>query len=108
MHTIEVFKKYDSNTEIILVLPENQHDIWISLCKKHQFKIEYTIAFGGDVRFNSVKNGLAKITTEGIVFIHDGVRPLVSRQTIQNCYETALKKGNALPVIPCVGIGPYY
>jgi 2-C-methyl-D-erythritol 4-phosphate cytidylyltransferase len=40
------------------------------------------------------------ITGDGIVFIHDGVRPLVSKQTLQNCYETAVAKGNALPVIP--------
>ncbi len=36
---------------------------------------------------------------EGIVFIHDGVRPLVSEKTIENCFETAWNKGNALPVI---------
>ena len=40
------------------------------------------------------------ITGDGIVFIHDGVRPMVSVQTLQNCYKTAVEKGNALPVIP--------
>jgi hypothetical protein len=49
--------------------------------------------------FHSVKNGLNKIREEGIVFIHDGVRPLVSSQTIDNCYAAAVEKGNALPVI---------
>jgi 2-C-methyl-D-erythritol 4-phosphate cytidylyltransferase len=54
---------------------------------------------GGTSRFHSVKRGLSKITEDGIVFIHDGVRPLVSSKTIDNCYAAAVLKGNALPVI---------
>lgn len=100
MHTIEVFKRYDPNIEIVLVLPQNQQELWESLCKKHQFLSDYKMAFGGDIRFQSVKNGLDLIPNEGIVFIHDGVRPLVSIKTIENCYQMTLEKGNALPVIP--------
>ena len=100
MHTIEVFKRYDSDIEIILVLPQNQYELWISLCVEYNFNTEYKIAFGGAVRFQSVKNGLDKISEEGIVFIHDGVRPLVSQQTIQNYFEMTMAKGNALPVVP--------
>ncbi len=100
MHTFDVFKKYDLQIEFILVLPENHVEYWNKLCKKHNFKIKYKLAFGGETRFHSVKNGLNLIDEEGIVFIHDGVRPLVSEQTIQNCFDTTLEKGNALPVIP--------
>ena len=100
MHTFDVFKKYDSQIEFILVLPENQVEYWNELCKRHEFNIKYKLAFGGETRFHSVKNGLDLIDEAGIVFIHDGVRPLVSVQTIQNCFETTLEKGNALPVIP--------
>lgn len=100
MHTFDVFKKYDSQIEFILVLPKNQIEYWNELCKKHNFKTKYQLAFGGETRFHSVKNGLDLIDEAGIVFIHDGVRPLVSVQTIQNCFETTLGKGNALPVVP--------
>lgn len=100
MHTFDAFINYDSSVEFILVLPENQVGYWNELCKKHNFKIKYKLAFGGETRFHSVKNGLDLIDEAGIVFIHDGVRPLVSVQTIQNCFETAFEKGNALPVIP--------
>lgn len=99
MHTFDTFFKYDSNIEFVLVLPKNQIESWKSLCEKHRFNIKYKIAFGGETRFDSVKNGLELIPDEGIVFIHDGVRPLVSEKTIENCFETALNKGNALPVI---------
>lgn len=100
MHTIEVFKQYDSQTEIILVLPQNQVKVWDELCENFSFEVICRIAFGGDNRFRSVQNGLDLISSEGIVFIHDGVRPLVSIQTIHNCFEMAKIWGNALPVIP--------
>ena len=100
MHTFNAFINYDSFVEFVLVLPENQVEFWNELCEKHDFRIKYKLAFGGETRFHSVKNGLDLIDEEGIVFIHDGVRPLVSVQTIQNCFDTAIEKGNALPVIP--------
>ena len=99
MHTFDVFNNYDSQIEFVLVLPQNQVEYWRELCKKYNFLINHKLAFGGKTRFHSVKNGLDLIEEEGIVFIHDGVRPLVSVQTIQNCFETAVEKGNALPVV---------
>lgn len=100
MHTLEVFHRYDAEMEIVLVLPENQVEIWNELCNEHRFQLKHYIAFGGETRFHSVKNGLAKINEAGVVFIHDGVRPLVSLQTLENCFQTAVEKGNALPVVP--------
>lgn len=100
MHTFEAFYNYDSKLEFVLVLPENQLTPWKELCDKHRFDLKHKIAFGGKTRFHSVKNGLELVSDEGIVFIHDGVRPLVSGQTLQNCFETAVQKGNALPVVP--------
>lgn len=100
MHTILRFEQFDPEIQIILVLPENQFDLWAELCKKHNFTRIFKQAKGGETRFNSVKNGLKMIDEEGIVFIHDAVRPLVSVQTLQNCIDTTIRKGNALPVIP--------
>ena len=100
MYTFDAFFNFDPNLEFILVLPKDQESLWNSLCDKHDFQIVHKIAFGGETRFQSVKNGLDLITGDGIVFIHDGVRPMVSVQTLQNCYKTAVEKGNALPVIP--------
>ncbi|MDD4144635.1 MAG: 2-C-methyl-D-erythritol 4-phosphate cytidylyltransferase [Prolixibacteraceae bacterium] len=100
MHTIDAFHSYDKNIGLILTLPEKLSKRWEELCERYHFKIAHKIASGGQTRFHSVKNGLSLIDSEGIVFIHDGVRPLISRNTIEHCYETAVKKGNALPVIP--------
>lgn len=100
MHTFNVFMRYDPQIEFILVLPKNQLESWNLLCEKHKFDLKHKITFGGETRFDSVKNGLELIKSDGIVFIHDGVRPLVSIKTLENCFKTALEKGNSLPVIP--------
>lgn len=100
MHTILRFEQFDPEIQFIIVLPENQFDLWEQLCKKHNFSKSFKLAKGGETRFHSVKNGLKLIDEEGIVFIHDAVRPLVSVQTLQNCIDTTIIKGNALPVIP--------
>jgi len=99
MHTFEAFLKYDSKINFVLVLPEEQLINWKKLCVKYDFNVKHSLISGGETRFQSVENGLSKIEDDGIVFIHDGVRPLVSVQTIKNCFKTTHEKGNALPVI---------
>ena len=99
MHTIQVFHDFDPKSKIILVLPEYQQQFWKELCMKHSFSIFHRIISGGKTRFHSVKNGLSQIDGEGIVFIHDGVRPLVSQETIEKCNQMAQKNGNAIPVL---------
>lgn len=100
MHTLEVFHRYDPDAELILVLPDLQKDYWSALCRNHAFSIPHQVVSGGDNRFLSVRNGLQQVEGEGIVFIHDGVRPLVSPKTLGRCFEMALKNGNAIPVLP--------
>ena len=99
MHTIERFKAFNESIEIITVLPENQLRHWIELQQKYGFTIPQTIVKGGSTRFHSVRNGLKFVNIPGIVAIHDGVRPFVSIDTIQRCFSTAEKLGNAIPAI---------
>lgn len=100
MHTIQVFHDFDPESKIILVLPEDQQQFWKGLCLKHSFSLPHQVVLGGKTRFHSVLNGLSQITEKGIVFIHDGVRPLVSKKTLERSLETAQKNGNAIPVLP--------
>ncbi len=102
MHTLERFHQFDSSIQLILVLPQTQFQYWQELCERHQFRLAHQLVAGGNSRFQSVKNGLNELPAEGLVFIHDGVRPLVSLPTIQNCENTAIAKGNALPVLPVI------
>ena len=104
MRTLERFREYSPTLQIILVLPKAQQDYWHQLCKDYNFEVEYVLADGGETRFHSVQNGLAKIPddAEGVVGVHDGVRPFPSIDVIRNCYETARTAKAVIPVIPVV------
>ena len=102
MHTIERFIQFNPTIEIVLVLPNDQFDTWKELCIEYDFTAEHKLVLGGKERFWSVQNGLDAVDEGGIVFIHDGVRPLVSLETIQRCLDKTLEKGNAVPVLPVV------
>ena len=104
MRTIRRFREYDADINIILVLPKSQQEYWHSLCKEYQFNERYTIADGGETRFHSVSNGLSLIPhdAEGVVGVHDGVRPFPAIDVISNCYATARSQGAVIPVIPVV------
>ena len=104
MRTLERFREYSANLNIILVLPKAQQAYWQGLCKEYNFKVEYLLADGGETRFHSVQHGLALIPddAEGVVGVHDGVRPFPSIEVIRRCYEEAREKGAVIPVIPVV------
>ena len=98
MHSLNAFSHLD---KIILVLPRAQIENWEELCKQYNFILKHTVVAGGINRFGSVKNGLAKIDEGSIVAIHDGVRPLVSKNLIDKLIG-ATKKGNG--IIPIVAV----
>ena len=104
MRTLERFHEYSAELQIILVLPETQQDYWHGLCKEYHFQVEYLLANGGQTRFHSVQNGLALVPddAEGVVGVHDGVRPFPSVDVIRNCFETARTAKAVIPVIPVV------
>lgn len=102
MRTISRFAEAVPGVGIILVLPESQHGYWDSLCREHSFTVSHTVVNGGDTRFASSRNGLMAIPADaqGLVGIHDGVRPFVSAEVICRCYDAARSHGAAIPVMP--------
>ena len=104
MRTMMRFREYSPTLQIILVLPKAQQDYWQQLCKEYHFDIAYQLTDGGETRFHSVQHGLALVPddAEGVVGVHDGVRPFPSVEVIRNCYETARTAKAVIPVIPVV------
>ena len=104
MRTIERFRAYSSSLRIILVLPQAQQDYWHQLCRQYQFDVDYQLTNGGETRFHSVQNGLALIPddADGVVGVHDGVRPFPAIEVIHRCYETVRTAKAVIPVIPVV------
>ena len=102
MRTLEAFHVYDASIHLILVLPVSQQAYWKQLCEEYQFNLAHEIADGGETRFHSVKNGLALIKEDGLVGVHDGVRPFVSQEVIARCYDEALSLKAVIPVVGVV------
>ena len=95
MHTLKRFKEADAQIEIILVLPESQFEYWSDLCSTYS-TVPHQLVKGGKTRFQSGLNGLQVIDGEGLVAIHDGVRPFVSVDIINESFKVAAEKGTAV------------
>ncbi|MDD4514433.1 2-C-methyl-D-erythritol 4-phosphate cytidylyltransferase [Massilibacteroides sp.] len=102
MHTLNVFHQWDSDAELLLVLPDSHQDYWGMLCRELNFSIPHKIVSGGETRFYSVRNGLKEIREQGMVAVHDGVRPFVDPEVINACFTEAQTTGAAIPVVPIV------
>lgn len=100
MHSIARFA--DEGIRIVVVLPSPQIGYWKELCDRYDFTWPHNMIDGGATRFHSVKNGLSMLPGEGLVAVHDGVRPLVSRQTVTCCFREAAGYGCAVPAVPVV------
>lgn len=98
-YTIQSFLQAFDDIKVILVLPAAQITKGQEILKKINVEEKVQITAGGETRFQSVKNGLAFITHPSIVFVHDGVRCLVSQLLIQNCFKQAMAKGSAVPAV---------
>lgn len=99
MHTLQAFYNFDNNIKIILVIPSSHQQYWQEICAEYKFTIPHIIANGGETRFHSVKNGLEYVT-EGVVGVHDGVRPFASKELIASCFNKAKTNDAVIPAIP--------
>lgn len=97
MHTLRAFEGLTDHT--ILVLPADAISTWNQLCHQYSFSLTHQVTEGGNSRFHSVRNGLAFVPPDCLVAIHDGVRPLVSRQMITDSFDMAASKGNAIAAV---------
>lgn len=100
-HTIERFLGVSPTLHLILVLPARDRITWELLCRAHDFNPDIQLVDGGTTRFQSVRNGLNAIQSpDGLVAVHDGVRPFVPPEIIRNSYETAARTGSAVTCVP--------
>ena len=92
LHTLRRFAEPTLGVHaIVVVLPADQLDTWQGLCAQFSVDIPHRLVAGGATRWASVKAGLAALGAhaEGLVAVHDGVRPLVSRAVVERTYAAA-------------------
>ena len=97
-HTIDLFLSWNKDIKIVLVLAEDQIDYWLSL-NEDRSSLPYSICKGGKERFYSVQNGLKELRDVDEVMIHDGVRPLLSKKTLNTCLTALGHHSGVIPVI---------
>ncbi|MEP7376174.1 MAG: 2-C-methyl-D-erythritol 4-phosphate cytidylyltransferase [Chitinophagaceae bacterium] len=98
-YTIKTFLEVYDDLKVILVLPVEYTDMGQEIIDAWFDKDRIRITTGGDTRFQSVKNGLQLVEDESIIFVHDGVRCLLSSELIHACYAKAVETGSAIPVV---------
>lgn len=99
-YSLKAFLDAYDDLEVILVLPDAFISRGQDIVDEYFDKNRIQITGGGITRFNSVKNGLALVKDESVIFIHDAVRCLLSKELIHRCYMKALYTGSAIPVLP--------
>ena len=102
MHTLQRFRDFSPDIQIILVLPESEMIAWETLCREYDFQVTHRTVAGGVTRFVSVRNGLAQIpSNHGLVVIHDGVRPFVPVPVIAASFAAAAAHGMGIATVAC-------
>lgn len=97
--TVTRFLSLSYPVEIILVLPSQYKEFWKSYCFEHNLNFRHTLVSGGLTRFHSVKNALKYVERGGLVAVHDGVRPFITGEFIEELYEMAHREGAVIPVL---------
>ena len=101
MRTLSAFSEHPEPIELILVIPLKDFSYWKQLCQDYNFTVPHQLMQGGASRFQSVRNGLSAIAEEeGLVAIHDGVRPFVGQEVIAQSFLEAARSGSAVAVVP--------
>lgn len=102
-HTINRFVEYDPNINIIVALQEEYHDYWSELVVKYDFSVSCQIVNAGKERFFTVQNALIAIDkADGIVAVHDAVRPMVDNNVIKSCFNAVKPNLGVIPSIDLI------
>lgn len=99
-YTLRAFLRAFDDLTVILVLPEEHIEKGREIVDAYFDPSRVLFTVGGETRFHSVRNGVAHIDGDSIIFVHDGVRCLVTPQLIQYCYDSAKLNGSAIPAVP--------
>src|SRR5678816_4272577 len=98
-YSLQTFLNAFADIQIILVLPVDYTDMGQEIIDAYFDSEKIRITSGGDTRFQSVKNRLQLVEDNSIIFVHDGVRCLLTENLIHRCYASAVKTETAIPVI---------
>lgn len=98
--SIDVFRKAVKGIRILTVLSPDWKGYWTECCMRHRYYCPQTLVDGGLTRFHSVQNALGHLPDEAVVAIHDGARPLLSRELVCCLFREAETADGVIPCLP--------
>lgn len=98
-HTVDAFLSAFNDIQVILVISGQFMELGETIVKAFPDPSRIKLTEGGSTRFQSVKLGLALVKEHSVVFVHDGVRCLITGELIHRCYDQAIIKGSAIPTV---------
>ena len=98
-YSLFAFEKYGVDQIILVTGKEDIEYCRTEIVEKYGFTKVTDIVAGGKERYQSVYNGLAKVTGD-IVLIHDGARPLITKEIIGRCIKGAIEYGACVAGMP--------
>jgi len=101
VHAVRRFQAWRPDIAITVVINPADEEIWSRIAQR--FALDHvTIAYGGDTRWESVRNALQTITpgSSDIVMVHDGARPIITSSLLDNILAGVVDAGAAVPAIP--------
>jgi len=99
-YTLEPFEKCNFIKEIIIVVHEDKLEVIGEICKEYRFKKVSLIIKGGSTRLESVINGVYAASKKSrLIAIHDGARPCLDIETLEETIQKAASCNGAAPGI---------
>ncbi|MCI3986478.1 2-C-methyl-D-erythritol 4-phosphate cytidylyltransferase [Bacillus vallismortis] len=100
IHTLRVFDSHRPCEKIILVINEREREDFQQLLTNYPFQTAIELVAGGDERQHSVYKGLKAVKQEKIVLVHDGARPFIKHEQIDELIAEAVQAGAAILAVP--------
>ena len=101
--TLLVFQDCELVDEIVVVTRMEKLEEVAELCKKYRIEKASKVICGGATRMESALAGVSEVKEKAkLIAIHDGARPLVSVELIENTVRAAAKYKAAVPAIKSV------
>jgi 2-C-methyl-D-erythritol 4-phosphate cytidylyltransferase len=103
VHTLRSFAAARNVEKVILVIAEAEMARCEAIIRADEglTKHHYVLQAGGPRRQDSVRRGLSRLDEDcAVVVIHDGARPLVRPDLIDQCIEAAWKEGAVVVGLP--------
>ncbi len=97
---LDAFESCDSVSQIVVVVSKEKLERCQQLIAEEGWSKPIEVCVGGRRRQDSVAAGLSRLSHCHWVVIHDGARPLVTRDLIERGLEAAQETGAAAAAIP--------